>query len=163
MKTYFSIFYVGGLYAYIFKDIQNINLIFFFFFIAFSFYTLSLVYSVYLAKTEDYFIDHALETSIGESIVEKDKKPFLSNLKSILNFIYTVFFTASILILPFLKLSIFSTFILFINVIFILLNVYYYIIIKEKIKKVSLEVYSKYNKEKEMIKIFNEKEEKYES
>lgn len=154
---------MGGLYAYIFKDIQNINLIFFFFFIAFTFYTLSIVYSIYLAKTEDYFIEDAIETTIGESIIEKDKKPLLSKLKSIINSTYIIFFIGSILILPILKLSIFSTFVLFINFIFILLNVYYYIIIKEKLKKVSMEVYSKYNKEKEMIKIFNEKEEKYEN
>lgn len=163
MKTYFSIFYVGGLYAYIFKNMQNINLIFIFFFLAFCVYTLSMAYTVYLAKNNDNFIKQSIEDTIGEDFIKSEKRPFLSKVQFFFKRIYSLFFLISIIIVPFFDFEYFSAFILLVNATFVFLNIYYYIIIKDKLRTISDEVYQRYQKEKNDIQQFKEIEDRHES
>lgn len=157
MKNFFSIFYLGGLYAYVFKDLSNINLIYFVMLIIFSFYTLVSIITLTVHKKNPNFMDDELHEQLSSILEREENHPTISKMNKIMMSVYYIFFCLSLIIVPLYKISFFMAFVLILHALFMFFTIYYYIIIKEKVYKIKIDFKDKYKSELEVINNYNEK------
>lgn len=158
MKKFFSIFYLGGLYAYSFKEPSIINLIYFAMFGIFVFYTIISCITLIVHNKNPSFIDKELQDEVSKILEDTQKQPFLAKIYKIILSIYYAFFIASLLLVPLFNLNAFMAFAFIVHVIFIFSTSYYYIIIKDKIYKIKIDFTEKHKEELEFINQHNESE-----